>query len=102
MLEKLKPAERAALWTAAIGKAKELFGDEWGVAMNGDLVRTQCHPHIHIGRMLQGVETDNFVVVKGAADIPVPKDGSGLWVHAEGKRLHVHLGEQTCETVLFR
>jgi len=25
-----------------------------------------------------------------------------VWVHPVGKKLHVHLGEQICETVLWR
>ena len=36
------------------------------------------------------------------ADIPVPKDGTGLWIHPAGDRLKVHLNEQICETVLLR
>jgi hypothetical protein len=95
--------QRAALWSAAIAKGKELWGDQWGVAYNGDLARTQCHAHVHVGKLLQGIETENFVVVAGPAEIPVPKDGTGLWVHpADGGKLHVHLNEQICETVLLR
>jgi diadenosine tetraphosphate (Ap4A) HIT family hydrolase len=94
--------ERTALWVAAIAKAKELFGDEWALAINGDQARTQCHTHIHVGKFIEGVEIDNFVVVSGPAEIPVPKDGTGLWVHPAGKKLHVHLGEQITETVLVR
>jgi hypothetical protein len=92
---------RTRLWEAAIARAKELWGDEWGLAYNGEKVRTQCHTHIHIGKLLKGVERDNFVIVRRASEIPAPKEG-GLWVHPHGKRLHVHLGEQTCETALLR
>jgi CDP-diacylglycerol pyrophosphatase len=95
-------AERGAFWTAAIAKARELWGDKWGIAMNGDEVRTQCHSHAHIGKLLDGIETSNFVVVKVPAEIPAPKDGTGLWIHPEGSGLHVHLGEQITETVLLR
>src|SRR5262245_51011241 len=52
--------QRTQFWTAAIGKAKELWGENWGLAYNGDQARTQCHAHIHIGKLLQGIETDNF------------------------------------------
>jgi diadenosine tetraphosphate (Ap4A) HIT family hydrolase len=45
----LTPEARVALWTQAIEKAKEKWGDRWGIAYNGDNVRTQCHVHIHIG-----------------------------------------------------
>ena len=95
--------ERTAFWTAAIAKAKEVWGDGWGLAYNSDAARTQCHAHVHIGKLLEGVETDRFVVVNGAAEIPAPTDGMGFWVHPiEGGKLHVHLGELICETVLLR
>lgn len=100
-LADLPPRERTALWTAAIQKAKELFGNEWGLAYNGPKVRTQCHLHIHIGKLMRGVETDRFVVVNGPAAIPAPRN-EGVWVHPHKGKLHVHLGEQTCETVLLR
>ncbi len=95
-------AQRAAFWMAAIEKAKSLFGEKWGLAMNGDESRTQCHSHVHMGKLLDGVETSNVVVVSGPAAIPVPKDGTGLWVHPHGAKLHVHMGEQITETVLLR
>jgi hypothetical protein len=94
--------ERVRLWKAAIEKGRELWGDEWGLAYNGDQVRTQCHTHVHIGKLLKGIETGNFIVVNGPEEIPAPKDGEGFWIHPQGKKLHVHLGEQTCETVLLR
>lgn len=94
---------RTRVWRAAIRKARELWGDQWGLAYNGDRVRTQCHFHIHIGKLLKGVETDRaVVVVNGPGEIPVPKEGSGLWIHPHGRQLHVHLNEQICETVLMR
>jgi diadenosine tetraphosphate (Ap4A) HIT family hydrolase len=101
-LHLLPQAEQARLWTAAIAKARELWGDEWGLAMNGDESRTQCHAHIHIGKLLKGVETAKYVVVKGPERIPAPSDGSGVWVHPEGGKLHVHTAEQITETVLLR
>lgn len=100
-LEDLPARERTALWTAAIAKAKELWGDDWGVAYNGPKVRTQCHLHIHIGKLLKGVEEGKPLTVSTVAQIPKP-NGDGLWVHPVGRRLHVHTGEQTCETVLLR
>lgn len=101
-LREMTHAERTGLWAAAIKKARELWGDEWGIAINGDYVRTQCHPHVHIGKLLQGVETPNFIVVNGPAEIPLPKEPSGLWIHPVGGKLHVHLGEEITETVLLR
>jgi diadenosine tetraphosphate (Ap4A) HIT family hydrolase len=94
--------ERTQLWAAAIAKAKELWGEEWGVAYNGEQVRTQCHTHIHIGKILKGIETKNFIVIRHPSQIPAPP-GEGLWIHGDGKgRMHVHLGEQTTETALLR
>jgi hypothetical protein len=101
-LAEMTPEQRLLLWSAAIEKAKSLWGGEWGLAVNGDLARTQCHAHIHIGKLLQGIEAGHFVVVDGPAQIPVPTDGTGLWVHPEGAKLHVHLTEQITETVLLR
>ena len=98
----MTPTQRTELWSAAIEKAKSLWGDSWGLAVNGDESRTQCHAHIHIGKLLDGVETGRFVVANGPAEIPVPDEGGGLWVHPDGGKLHVHLGEQITETVLLR
>src|SRR5689334_1574653 len=96
----LTPEQRTEFWTASIAKARELFGDQWGIAMNGDDVRTQCHSHVHIGKLLEGVEVpEGLVVVNGPADIPVPTDGTGMWIHPEGNKLHVHTGEQITEKV---
>jgi diadenosine tetraphosphate (Ap4A) HIT family hydrolase len=102
VLANMTPEARVTLWDAAIEKAKSLWGSGWGLAMNGDERRTQCHTHIHIGKLLDGVENLDFVEVVGAADIPVPKDGSGFWVHPVGDKLHVHSGEQVTEFVLMR
>ena len=100
-LNALPPDVRARFWAAAIAKAKELWGPDWGVAYNGDRVRTQCHAHIHIGKLLPGVEFGSFVVVDSPAEIVAPP-GEGVWVHPVDGRLHVHTGEQICETVLLR
>jgi hypothetical protein len=102
-LDDMTPAERTELWTAAIDKAKSLWGDDWGVAYNGGQVRTQCHTHIHIGKILplRLIDTGNFIVVRGPADIPSPK-GAGMWIHAVDGKLHVHMPEQRAETVLYR
>jgi len=101
-LAALTPAQRAALWTAAIEKARSLWGEQWGLAANADSRRSQCHIHIHIGKLLEGAETPDFVLVDGPADIPVPPDNGGIWVHPVGGKLHVHLGEDAPETLLMR
>jgi CDP-diacylglycerol pyrophosphatase len=100
-LHDITPAERTRLWTAAIAKAKEMWGDEWGLAYNGEKVRTQCHTHLHIGKLIKGLETENFQVISQPSEIPAPP-GEGLWIHPAGDKFHVHLGEQTTETVLLR
>jgi len=97
----MPPEERNALWTAAIEKAKSLWGDQWALAVNGPRVVTQCHLHIHIGKLLPGVETTNFITIRTVQKIPVPED-EGLWIHPQGNLYHVHLGEQITETVLLR
>ena len=102
-LKDLTASQRTALWTAAITKSKELWGADWGVATNGARVRTQCHLHIHIGKMIKGLEKNGkYVVVDSPAKIPVPRDGNGLWIHPQGRKLVVHIGEQAAETVLLR
>jgi diadenosine tetraphosphate (Ap4A) HIT family hydrolase len=101
-LSDLTPAQRLALWTAAIAKARELWGDQWGLAANADIRRSQCHVHVHIGKLFGGVENADFVLVENPADIPVPPDGGGIWVHPVGGKLHVHLGKDDPETLLMR
>jgi diadenosine tetraphosphate (Ap4A) HIT family hydrolase len=98
----MDPAARTAFWNAAIEKARALWGAGWGIAFNGNEARTQCHLHAHIGKLIDGVENGPFVLADGPAQIPVPQDGTGLWIHPEGGKLHVHTGEQITETVLLR
>ena len=92
---------RTTLWREAIAKAKELWGDRWGLAYNAESIHTQCHVHIHIGRMIDGVEWGDFKVVDGPEQIPAA-GAYGLWIHAAGEKIHVHLGEKVTETVLLR
>jgi hypothetical protein len=101
-IAEMTAADRTLLWTTAIDKAKSLWGDEWGVAYNGLEVRTQCHAHIHIGKLLEGVETDkDFMVVNTPSEIPnIP--GEGMWIHSVGNKLHVHLHVLRAELVLLR
>jgi hypothetical protein len=98
----MSPEARLALWTATIEKAQQLWGNDWGLAVNGDERRTQCHGHIHIGKLVDTTENSDFIEVDSLGDIPIPKDGSGFWVHPAGKKLHVHSGEQVTEFVLMR
>lgn len=98
----LTPAERLALWSGAIQKARELWGDQWGLAVNSDSRRSQCHMHVHIGKLLADSETPDFVLADGPADIPVPENGGGIWIHPFGGKLHVHLAEDAPELLLMR
>jgi len=98
----MTPEARLALWNAAIEKAKSMWGDQWGLAVNGDERRTQCHAHIHIGKLMDGVENKNFVEADGPAGIAIPADGAGFWIHSVGNKLHVHAGEPVTEFVLMR
>jgi hypothetical protein len=102
-LHDMPHALRTKLFQSAITKATELFGEgNWGLAYNGEKVRTQCHTHLHMGKFLTVAERkDHVITVSRAADIPVPA-GEGIWVHPVGKKFHVHLGEQITETVLLR
>jgi diadenosine tetraphosphate (Ap4A) HIT family hydrolase len=101
-LDQLSSEQRADLWAAAIAKAKSLFADQWAVAYNAPSVQTQCHVHLHIGKLIPGVETSQFTTAAKIADIPVPMSGQGCWVHPQGNLFHVHTGEQVTETVLER
>ena len=74
-----------ALWTAAIDKAKSMWGDDWGVAYNGEKVRTPCHTHVHIGKLMPHIETNHFIVISKPSQIPAPA-GEGLWIHPVGNR----------------
>ncbi|MGI8743553.1 MAG: HIT family protein [Bryobacteraceae bacterium] len=98
----LPPELRAELFAVAIAKAKSLFGDDWAIAYNAPEVQTQCHVHVHVGKLIQGVETDQFITATKIEDIPVPARGEGFWIHPQGNLFHVHTGEQITETVLLR
>jgi len=101
VLADLTQEERTALWRESIARAKQEWGERWGLAMNGILSRGQCHVHIHIGRLIEGVEGGAFKEVAGPEQIPDPGD-EGVWVHpAANGKLHVHV-EMSTETVLAR
>lgn len=101
-LVRMTKRERADLWNLAIGKGRELWGNDWAIAMNSDYRRLQCHAHVHIGKLLAGAETDDGVFVDGPEQIPAHPDGMGLWFHPVGNRLHVHTGAEAPEFVLMR
>jgi hypothetical protein len=86
---------------AAIAKGKELWSGGWGIAYNHENVRTQCHGHIHIGKLLKGLAPGKFYDAGSVDQIRIPRKG-GIWIHPVGNRLRVHYGEQITETVLLR
>jgi len=99
----LSDADRVELFNAAIAKGKELWGDQWGVAYNGVERRTQCHAHIHIGKLVPNAETgQDYMVINNVADIFVPPDGSGFWIHSVNGKIHEHPGAQVTEFILER
>jgi diadenosine tetraphosphate (Ap4A) HIT family hydrolase len=101
-IELLSDEQRADLLAAAVEKAKALFGDEWAIAYNAPSVQTQCHIHLHIGKLIPGVETNQFITATKIEDIPAPPKGEGFWIHPQGNLFHVHTGEQVTETVIER
>jgi hypothetical protein len=96
----IEAGRRADYWKFAIEKARELWGERWGLAVNSVERRTQCHMHIHIGRLVEGVEDRNFVVVKSPDQIPLPRPRDGIWVHPAPGGFHVHWGNQAPELLL--
>jgi len=100
MLADLTPEIRVAVWREAMARGQLLWGEHWGLAMNGVGARTQCHLHVHIGKLIDGVEWGDFTVVDDVSQIPDPGD-MGVWVHPVGGKLHVHR-EMSAETVLMR
>ncbi len=100
-LDGYSASERTELWTAAITKAKALWGENWAVAYNGDKVRTQCQVHIHIGKLNTAAKVSKFIEVSRPSQIPAPK-GAGIWIYPYGGKLRVHAGEQITETALVR
>ena len=101
-LADLTPEQRTAFWAGAIEKAKQLWGGQWGLAINSDARRSQCHMHVHIGKLSDDAEAPDFKLVDGPADIPIPPGGTGILVHPAGAELHIHLGDEAPEMLLMR
>ena len=102
-LHQMPQALQTKLWTAAIAKARELWGDGWGIAYNGEVHRTQCHAHVHIGKLLKGLAPGKYYDAASPAQIRLPADGLGVWLHAgPNGKIRVHFGEGITETALLR
>jgi diadenosine tetraphosphate (Ap4A) HIT family hydrolase len=94
--------ERTRLWRYAMAEAEKLFpGFEWGLAYNGNKVRTQCHLHIHIGKWVPAAHTANFRLVRRVEDLPAPEEG-GILLYPVAEGFMVLTGEQIMETALVR
>jgi hypothetical protein len=93
---------RTTLWKAAMAKAQELWPDQWGLAVNSPTVRTQCHLHVHIGKLNDGADESSGRLVAAPEEIPVPPEGRGIWLHPVSGGLHVHLDREIAEPVLMR
>jgi len=98
----LSAEERLRFWKAAMAKAEELWPGAWGLAINSSTVRTQCHLHIHIGKLNEGVDEATGRTVRGPEDFPVPDPGLGLWVHPAPGGYHLHVDREIAEPVLLR
>jgi hypothetical protein len=101
LLSSLNAETRLELWSAAIARAQEIWGNDWGIASNGVSKRTQCHTHLHIGKLLPNQEMQDSTVVNGPGDIPAPPGETGILVYPAGNKLHVHF-EDAPELRLMR
>lgn len=101
-MRQLTVAERAIFWRAAMAKAQEMWPDAWGLAINSDTVRTQCHLHIHMGKLNEGVDEAGGQTVESVEQIPAPESGLGIWLHPVTGGFHVHTDREIAEPALMR
>ena len=98
----MDPDDRAALWSAAIQRAEELFGERWGLANNSHFFRTQCHAHIHMGPLSPEVKDESGALYDEPGNFPAVDASQGIWVHPKDGRYCVHLDRDLAEVVLIR
>lgn len=98
----LPAADRERVWTAAIAKARELFGERWGLAENSYFFRTQCHAHIHMGPLSPDLEDATGTLYPSPRDFPAVGAEKGMWLHPKDGRYCVHLDRDLAEIVLVR
>jgi diadenosine tetraphosphate (Ap4A) HIT family hydrolase len=98
----LPAAERERVWTAAIAKARELFGERWGLAENSYFFRTQCHAHIHMGPLNPDLDDSTGTLYARPADFPAVGAEKGMWLHPKDGKYCVHLDRDLAEIVLVR
>ena len=101
-LHMMPKPDRDRLWNFAIAEAKKHFAEgEWGIAYNGDKVRTQCHLHVHAGKFIPAAENSKFKFVRRVEQFPAPSEG-GILIHPVKNGFHVLTGEDIMETALVR
>jgi CDP-diacylglycerol pyrophosphatase len=93
---------RSQLWREAIAKARQLYGERWGLAHNSHLFRTQCHAHLHMGPMSPDVEDVHGTLHADPKDFPSTPPEQGMWVHPKDGAYCVHLDRDLTEIVLIR
>ena len=98
----MPPADRELLWTRAIEKGIELFGERWGLAHNSYFFRTQCHAHIHMGPLSPEVEDVGGTLYDSPRDFPAVQASDGIWIHPKEGKYCVHLDRDLAEVVLIR
>lgn len=98
----LPAAERERVWTAAIAKSRELFGERWGLAENSYFFRTQCHAHIHMGPLSPDVEDVGGKLYDSPKDFPAVGAAKGMWLHPKDGKYCIHLDRDLAEVVLVR
>jgi hypothetical protein len=90
-LSTLSPKARGDLGRTAVAKAAAEFGPGFGLAINPPDQRTQCHLHVHIGRLRPNVTCSaTIAAVSSPDDVFAIATDQGMWVHAAGGGYHVH------------
>ncbi len=101
-LADLRLDQRTALWTAAIVAARKNFDEDWALAQNSVLFRTQCHAHIHIGRLDPEYRHSGGTIIASPADLPATTTFQGIWVHPRDNGYCFHLDRLHPEALLQR
>jgi hypothetical protein len=65
-------------------------------------VRTQCHMHLHIGKLNAGADESGGRLVSSPEQFPIPEPGLGLWMHPVTGGYHVHTDREIAEPMLMR
>lgn len=94
-LPTVSPQARRDLGRTAIAKALAEFGPGFGLAINPSAERSQCHLHVHIGRLRPNVACSAVMAsVSSPDEVFAAATDQGVWVHAAGGGYHVHTSER--------